>query len=310
MKKQRHDSVENAVLDVFLSEFSGNGKKRGERGPGAKSLALLEKAVRIVEQYRPITVRGVSYKLFVEEAIASMAKNETQKVGRLLVYAREHDLIDWDAVVDESRQVERLASWDNLSDFAGALQRSYRRDFWSGQPYHVQVWSEKSTVGGVIRPVTETLGVPFMAVHGFGSATVVHDVAEASARDRRDLVILYVGDHDPSGMHMSEVDLPSRIDRYGGRVTIHRIALCEQDLISLPSFKAKPSDPRYRWYRSQYTDKAWELDAMDPNELRARVETMIRSYIDEDAWKRMRVVEDAEQQTVHRVAAAMAGGSF
>ena len=96
-------------------------KGRGERGLGANSHALLEKAIRIVAQYRPITVRGISYKLFVEGAIASMARNETQKVGRLLVYAREHDCIDWDAVVDESRQVERRASWNNLGDFARAI---------------------------------------------------------------------------------------------------------------------------------------------------------------------------------------------
>lgn len=67
---------------------------------------------------------------------------------------------------------------------------------------------------------------------------------------------------------------------------------------------------RYRWYRSRYGEDAWELDAMDPNVLRARVEAAIRAYIDEAAWERMRVVEDAEQQTVRRVAAAMAGGSF
>jgi hypothetical protein len=50
--------------------------KRGERGLGAKSLDLLERAIRIVENYQPIPVRGICYKLFVEETIASMAKSE------------------------------------------------------------------------------------------------------------------------------------------------------------------------------------------------------------------------------------------
>jgi hypothetical protein len=45
---------------------------------------------------------------------------------------------------------------------------------------------------------------------------------------------------------------------------------------------------------------------MGPNALRTRVEEMIRTYIDDDAWQRMRLVEDAEQHTVRRVAAAMA----
>ena len=43
-------------------------------------------------------------------------------------------------------------------------------------------------------------------MHGFSSATTVHDVAEDD--DGRDLISLYVGDYDPSGMYMSEHDLP------------------------------------------------------------------------------------------------------
>lgn len=254
--------------------------RQGERGLGARSLDLLALARIVVATYQPISVRGICYKLFVQKAIASMAKNETQKISRLLVYAREHGLIEWSDIVDETRQVERIATWDNLSDFAAAVQHSYRRDFWASQPYNLQVWSEKGTVGGVIRPVTEKWGVPFMAVHGFGSATVVHDVAEASLGDRRSLVVLYIGDHDPSGCHMSEVDIPGRIERYGGSVTVCRLALVTEDLPGLPSFPAKPSDPRYRWYREQYGEKAWELDAMDPNDLRARVDSAISQYVD------------------------------
>ena len=43
-------------------------------------------------------------------------------------------------------------------------------------------------------------------MHGFSSATTVHDIAEDD--DGRDLIVLYVGDFDPSGMFMSEEDLP------------------------------------------------------------------------------------------------------
>jgi hypothetical protein len=43
----------------------------------------------------------------------------------------------------------------------------------------------------------------------FTSATSVNDVAEHS--DGRTLIGLYVGDLDPSGMFMSECDLPQRL---------------------------------------------------------------------------------------------------
>ena len=43
----------------------------------------------------------------------------------------------------------------------------------------------------------------------------------------------------------------------------------------LPSFPAtdKRKDPRYKWFVRNYGKRCWELDAMDPNDLRACVET-------------------------------------
>jgi hypothetical protein len=53
-------------------------------------------------------------------------------------------------------------------------------------------------------------------MHGHASATAVYDAAGASLESERPLCVLYVGDFDPSGMHMSEIDLLERIGRYGG----------------------------------------------------------------------------------------------
>ena len=66
--------------------------------------------------------------------------------------------------------------------------------------------------------------VGFRPVHGFSSATIVHDIAEDD--DGRRLIVLYVGDFDPSGMFMSEEDLPARFAKYDGdHITLRRIAL-------------------------------------------------------------------------------------
>ena len=66
-------------------------------------------------------------------------------------------------------------------------------------------------------------------MHGFSSATTVHDISEDD--DGRDLIILYVGDFDPSGMFMSEVDLPARFAKYDGdHVTLKRIALTRSNM--------------------------------------------------------------------------------
>ena len=38
----------------------------------------------------------------------------------------------------------------------------------------VEVWSEKGTIRGVLKPVLDEYGVGFRVMHGFGSATEVY----------------------------------------------------------------------------------------------------------------------------------------
>jgi hypothetical protein len=205
-------------------------------------------------------------------------------------------------IVDETRQEETVSSWNGLGDFGEAVFRSYRRDFWQHQQAWLKVFSEKSTVGGIVRPVLNEFAVSFRVLHGFNSATASHDVADESLTDEnRDLEILYVGDFDPSGMFMSQVDLPGRLARYGGSATICRIALVREDCTEeLPSFSAetKRKDPRYAWFVRNHGNTCWELDAMDPNALRARVREAIIARLDLDAWEHCRKVEIAERESL------------
>ena len=74
---------------------------------------------------------------------------------------------------------------------------------------------------------------------------------------------------------MSEVDLPRRIERYGGAIGVVRIAL-------LSGFDTP----------ALYS--CWEIDAMNPVDLRARVERRIRSLVDRTAWELAQKAEAVE----------------
>jgi hypothetical protein len=78
-------------------------------------------------------------------------------------------------------------------------------------------------------------------------------------------------------------------------------------VLELPSFEArtKAKDPRYCWYVKNYGDQAWELDAMDPEELRQRVESHIVARIDKAAWERHEIVEEPQLQSIRMVAAEL-----
>jgi hypothetical protein len=293
----------------MAEEYFRASSKKG-RGRAKASLDLIEAMHSAAEAAQPITGRGIGYKLFAAGLIPSMARSEMAKVYRLLKEAREEGIIPWEWIVDETRELESVSSWKDPQSFMRSAARSYRRDAWRDQPFSVEVWSEKGTVRGVLGPVLDEYGVGFRVLHGFNSATGVHDVAQDGAG--RILIALYVGDFDPSGMYMSRRDLPDRLAKYGGdHIIIKRIALLRSDLDDLSTFEAsdKESDTRHDWFVKNYGDTCAELDAMDPNDLRDRVEESILDQIEPEAWERAAKVNRAEQESLRDFFKGWTGGA-
>jgi hypothetical protein len=103
-------------------------------------------------------------------------------------------------------------------------------------------------------------------------------------------------------MHMSEVDLPGRVEKYGGVVDITRIALTWADCtdaLSPFSVETKSRDPRYAWFKRNYGARCWELDAMNPNDLRRRLRNEITRRLDLDAWAHCQTTEAAERESLN-----------
>jgi hypothetical protein len=275
------------------------------RGISKKTQDLIITSIDILRETQPATVRGVCYRLFTRGMIENMGTCETQKVSRALVHAREIGAIPWEWIVDETREPERISQWRDPITYGETILRSYRKNFWQYQTERVEVWSEKGTVRGVLASVLDEFAVTFCVKHGFDSATSVNQVAEDTMDSPRPLIALYVGDWDPSGLCMSEIDLPKRLQKYGAKVDLRRIALTEHDILhgGLPPFSAdtKIKDPRHKWFRENYGNQCWELDAMPANALRARVRDEIASLIDWDSWSHCARVEKAERESIRSV---------
>ena len=281
------------------------GGKKKPRGRNKSTIKLIEAMRKIAGETKPITGRGIGYKLFAAGLINGM--NEMPKVYRALVVAREDGDIPWDWIVDETRDLEAVATWANPRDCADGF--FYRRDLWQAQPKQVEVWSEKGTVRGVIWPVLARLGVGFRVLHGFNSATSMWNVSQQNGGEDRPLVALYVGDWDPSGACMTETDIPARLREYGGNhVELKRIALTTDQARSqsLRSFSVetkggsatKRGDPRYKWFKQNFGDECWELDAMDPRQLRELVENEINALIDRASWDEQEAFERREKLAI------------
>ena len=100
---------------------------------------------------------------------------------------------------------------------------------------------------------------------------------------------------------MSEVDFPARLGKYGaGIFDFERIALSRDDCVEMAQtpFPAKEKDRRYAWFVARSGKQCWELDALDPNDLRDRVRAAVWEYIDEDEWNHHKLAEAAEISTL------------
>lgn len=279
---------------------------RKGRGKSAESLQLIAKSYEILSEIQPASVRAVCYQLFTRKLIPDMGKNSTGKVGKLLVYARETGVIPWEWIVDETRSAETIPSWSNPESIISSAVSQYRKDYWAMQPNRVEVWSEKGTIRGTVAPILKTYGVTFRVMHGYGSATSLYSIAQKTMTSEKPFIVLYIGDHDPSGLHMSEIDLPDRLERYGGNAGIIRLALDESDVqddTELPWFPAsdKTGDSRHSWFTEHYGQRCWEVDALSPVVLRSRLESAILGLLDMEAWEHAVGVEAAEVESMQNI---------
>ena len=296
---------------------------RKGRGRAMTSTKLIEAMVEIAKGIQPCSVRALAYQLFNRKLIPSMALENTKKVSRLSVQAREEGVLPWSWIVDSTRQEETVATWSDPAEFAITVQRSYRKNKWEAQPKHIVVWSEKSTVEGTLRPILREYEVPFQVMHGYSGATPIMDAVQANRRREQSTLILYVGDYDPSGMGMSEMDLPKRLARYSSKdpsdkdwspnqvadmlersgMELRRIALTEEhtqllgDDVRFPTADKK-DDTRCRWFESNFGFSCWELDALSPNQLRECVKDAILEELDTESWNRYVRIEELERAAI------------
>jgi hypothetical protein len=109
------------------------------------------------------------------------------------------------------------------------------------------------------------------------------------------------------------MDLPARLDAYGADVRLVRLALIEPDTTGLPWFdvETKRGDTRSAWFRAHYGTRCWELDALPPPILRARVEEALEAEIgDPDAWGRCERAEAVERASLLAVVGQWRGIIF
>jgi len=261
----------------------------------ADSLKQIDVINGILTEYQAagydLSLRQLYYQL-VARGIIENSERSYKRTADLLNNARLAGLVDWDMITDRGRETITPPSWDNPGQIVRAAAKQFRLDPWVNQANYIEVMVEKQALEGVLVPVCNQWGVSFTANKGYSSSSTLYETGKRltdQARAGKALWILYLGDHDPSGLDMTR-DITERLNLFTGHgyVFINRLALNMDQVQALnpPENPAKVTDSRYKEYLNNFGAASWELDAIEPNALANLVTKAVKDKIDNpDAWQ-------------------------
>jgi len=247
----------------------------------------------ILEEYRRqgyrLSLRQLYYQLVARDRIPNSLRSY-KNIGNLVSNARQAGLIDWEMIEDRNRETAIPAHWNNPAEIVKAAADQFRIDKWTLQPYHIEVMVEKDALSGVLEPVCRELDIGITANKGYSSSSTMYDIGKRIFQkeyEGKKICILYLGDHDPSGIDMTR-DVRERLEMYSKMdgVEVDRLALnwSQIEIWQPPENPAKETDSRYRNYAVQYGESSWELDAVEPVQLASLVREAVLERRDERLW--------------------------
>lgn len=269
------------------------------QGEWKRTTELIDAAIGILAEEHPMTVRQLFYRL-VSVGLIENDRGSYQKVSRMMTIARDDGRVQFEWIADRSRPEYAVNAFDDPEEYAEVVKRAYRKDYWTPQPNHCEVWCEKDAIIGSIAATARELGILVRVGRGFLSTTKAHEIAERFASISKPTTAFYLGDHDPSGRNI-ESDLKARIRKYGsGPFALKRLAIHATDItkFSLPPLRVKVTDSRAREFLSKYSNRCVELDALPPNELRRRIREAVEGLLDIKLWNRSVEIEQVELSSI------------
>ncbi len=266
-------------------------------------LQLIDKINEVIRNYiaqgYSLTLRQVYYQL-VARAIIENNEKSYKNVGNLISDARLAGLIDWNSIEDRTRNMRGNSHWSSPGSIINSAAYSYHLDHWEGQDYYVEVWVEKDALIGIVGQICGQLDVNFFSCRGYVSQSEMWGAAQR-LKIRQDqgqnVVLLHLGDHDPSGKDMSR-DIQDRLRIFEAyNVEFHRLALNMNQIeeYNPPPNPAKLTDSRATQYIDEFGYDSWELDALEPQVISDLIESNVKKYRNERLYNKILEREKKEK---------------
>jgi hypothetical protein len=271
--------------------------------PGPEARARIDQINAVIQNYQAegyrLTLRQLYYQLVTVNAITNEERSY-KNLGELLGRARLAGLVDWNAIEDRQREPRMHIQFKGIQQRVDSALANYRLHRWEDQANYVELWVEKEALAGVLEPIAREHHIVLMVNKGYSSLSAMkesadrfidgtgqcwYDDAKTEAPRERDGVLLYLGDHDPSGEDMVR-DVRDRLAMLGvAGLDVRKIALTTAQVQQYrpPHNPAKKTDSRYEAYRAVHGDKCWEVDALPPRVLTHVITDEISGLTDDEA---------------------------
>jgi hypothetical protein len=265
------------------------------------SMDIIIKANKIIDEYETkgfeLTLRQLYYQ-FVAKGFLDNHDRNYKRLGSIINDARLAGLVDWDNIKDRTRFLRKPTVWENPGQIIKAATNQYSIDKWQGQNNYLEVWVEKDALIDIVEQSSKEYQVSCFSCRGYVSQSAMYEAGKRlyNNTDDKEIHIIHLGDHDPSGIDMTR-DIFERLELFSNwNINIHRIALNMDQVkqYNPPPNPAKVTDSRAKEYINNYGSKSWELDALNPEDLRSLIQGKILSLMDYDLYYNL--VEEEERQ--------------
>lgn len=261
-----------------------------------------------LEQGYTLTLRQVHYQ-FVARDLYENTQANYKRLGNILDAARKAGLVDWDAIEDRTRILRRIPVWDGPEKALERVRTAFKLDPWDEQPTlrRIEVWVEKDAAVGIVEPTCNDLRLPYFSCRGYSSSSGLYEAGKRLEMYKKagyETIVLYLGDHDPSGVQMTEVS-EERVNMYARhQIDFRRIALTLPQIGEHrppPNF-VKETDSRTKWYVDKFgTEDCWELDALSPRTVDQIIRAEIEPLIDREAWDKTLATEEDHRKVLSEI---------
>lgn len=143
-----------------------------EWNPRGEAVRIVAAAEQICRSYRTqgydLTLRQLYYQ-FVARGYLPNHQRSYDRLGSIINKARMSGMLDWDYIVDRTRNLRGTSHWDDPSSVISSAANGYRNDKWADQPARVELWVEKEALAGVIERTANELDLDWFACRGYVS---------------------------------------------------------------------------------------------------------------------------------------------